>query len=182
MKKFFVTAVSSALLLSLSACGGIMTAANENSYSVTQEAEDENKSAECRAEIPNPFIDCDTLEEAEAAVGFDITVPDKIDGYPEKINRAFVTDDFKMLEVIYKNGDENEIRIRKAPGSEDISGDYNDYEQIDKVMAGETEVTMKANDDGIHLAIWTNNDYTFSASVSAGTSIGSISELIDLIQ
>lgn len=167
MKKILMIALGAALVLSLTACGGKQA---------------EPASADGSVEIPNPYQDFDTLEEASAAAGFDLTVPDAIDGYSEKIIRALVTDDCKMIEVIYEKDEEQEIRIRKAVGSEDISGDYNEYEQSDKVTAGEKEVTMKGNDGAVYLATWTDSDYTFSVSVSAGMSGEALSELISAIQ
>lgn len=161
MKKILMMILGAALVLSLAACG---------------------ENTEGRVGMPNPYRDCETLEEAAAAAGFDITVPDAIDGYPEKIIRALVTDDSKMIEVIYEKDEESEIRIRKAAGSEDISGDYNEYEHSNTVMAGESEVTMKGNGDTVSLATWTKGDYTFSLSDSAGMSEEAFSELIMDIQ
>ena len=52
--------------------------------------------------MPSPFIDYDTLEEAEKAVGFEINVPESIDGYSEKLISVM---DGKMIQVVFVEGD-----------------------------------------------------------------------------
>lgn len=180
-------ALSAALVLSLAACGSQpkdMTDDSSDTEKIVTDAEPstaEDSFSE-NVEIPNPFVDCDSLSEAVNIVGFDVVVPDSIDGYPEKYIRAIATDERKMAEVVYENDDENEIRIRKALGSEDISGDYNLYDQNNTVMVGELEVVMKGNGDTISLATWTNSDYTYSVYASAGISSEAISDLIAAIR
>ena len=73
--------------------------------------------------MPSPFIDYDTLEEAEKAVGFEINVPESIDGYSEKLISVM---DGKMIQIVFVEGDK-QICIRKEKGNDDISGDYTKY-------------------------------------------------------
>lgn len=187
MKKILTIALSAALLLSLVACSNDTSnqskpIGGDSAISDSPLDKDSNDSPTNNVEIPNPYIDCDTLADAAAATGFDITVPDSIDDYPERFIRAIVTNDSKVIEIIYEKDKENKIRIRKAPGSADISGDYSKYEQNNTVTVGELEVTMKGNNDIVNLATWTNNDYTYSLSISSGISSEAISDLIASIE
>lgn len=52
---------------------------------------DSTKSTEDLVEIPNPFIDCDSLEDAKKIAGFEIRVPDAIDGYSDRFIQAITT-------------------------------------------------------------------------------------------
>ena len=180
MKKNLIIAVGTALTLTLVACGGNQTTPNGNNTAETIESN--NTSGEGNVELPNPFVEYDSIEEAEEAVGFDIAVPDTIDGYPEKIIRALITDDSKMIEVIYRDDEKNEIRIRKAPGSEDISGDYNKYEQSSQLTVDGMEVTAKGNGETVNLATWVNDDFTYSVTVSDGITGEDLSDLIASIR
>ena len=117
------------------------------------------------AQIPNPFTDCNTLEEAEKLVGFDITVPDSIDGLTERIYRS---SDFGMLEILYTDNDEIKACVRKAVGNNDISGDYNVYSDIGEESIDGKNVIFKGNDGNISLAIWTDGEYTYSVSLDSG--------------
>lgn len=129
-------------------------------------------------QIPNPFADCKTLDEAREISGFAMTVPDTIDGYAERVICAVKND---LVEVIYQSGDD-EIRIRKASGSEDISGDYNAYAEKNTVTVGGLQVTMKGADGKVSVATWTNSSYTFSISVSRGMTSDSVAKLIQAVQ
>lgn len=76
-----------------------------------------------------------------------------------------------MIEVIYRNkpteaGDSIEAyRIRKAVGSDDISGDYNDYKEINKVTVGNNTVTLKGNNSKVYTAVWTSGEYTYAIDI-----------------
>lgn len=76
--------------------------------------------------IGNPWSDWESIEEAEAATGFSIGLPDVIgDGYRAV---GFRTMNNELLEVVYRNGD-LEVCVRKQKGEgQDISGDYNQYD------------------------------------------------------
>lgn len=130
-------------------------------------------------QIPNPFIDCDTLQDAASIAGFEVIVPASIAGYNQDCIQAIDKD---MIQVFYVDDAENVILIRKAVGSEDISGDYNTYTQEDTTTVGDMEVMMKGNDGLIYLAVWTNGDYTYSVSVHSGITHTSMADLIAEIQ
>ena len=170
MKKFIAIILGAALALSLAACGS----AEQPSEPLIGGEETET--------IANPFTDYETLADAIAAAGFDITVPDHIDGYGEQFYRVMDADGETMIELIYANGDEHEVRIRKASGSDDISGDYNDYTQEQTLTVGELEVMAKGNDDTFNLATWTCDGYTYSVYASSGMSSDALAALIADIQ
>lgn len=92
-----------------------------------------------------------------------------------------MTLDDKMLEVIYQSGEDEAARIRKAPGSEDISGDYNVYQQVSEVSVNGFKVTMSGDGNKVSLAVWTNNGYTYSVSVTNGISSSDMTALVSEI-
>ena len=130
-------------------------------------------------QIPNPFVDCNTLKDAGKIAGFDVTVPDAIDGYSERTIQAIKND---LIQVLYQNG-ENELSIRKAVGSDDVSGDYNEYAEIKTVTVSGQQVTMKGSDGKVNIATWTDGSYTYAVRVEGkGISSNSMSSLIKTIQ
>ena len=86
-----------------------------------------------------------------------------------------------MIQVFYGD-EENEVCIRKAFGSEDISGDYNSYAQITTVNADGTNVTMKGEKNLVYLAIWTGGGYTYSISIQAGMSSADMAALVQSVK
>lgn len=129
-------------------------------------------------QIPDPFEGFSTLEEAAAAVGFEMSVPATPEGYETVVYR--VDADIHMLEVIYSDKDyENEdaveaYRIRKAIGSDDISGDYNEYNEENEVFVSGNQVTLKGNDGKVFVATWTSGEYTYAIDIDMnGQGLGS---------
>ena len=114
-------------------------------------------------QIPNPFTDCDTLADAAALAGFDITVPDSVDGYEERAITAIEND---MIQVLYLHGDD-EICVRKVTGEEDCSGDYTVYSEEKTVTVGDREITLRGNNGKVMVAVWSEGGYSYSIGVYA---------------
>lgn len=91
-------------------------------------------------QIPNPFTEYVTMEEAAQAAGFDLSVPDSIDGLEKSV--ICVDKEGKLIEVIY-GGEDEKIVISKAEGNEDVNGDYTEYGQANTVSIANNEVTIK---------------------------------------
>lgn len=169
MKRIVAFALGAVMALALAACGG-----NGNTGGNS-------------AQMPAPFTEYASMDEAAASAGFGLKVPESMDGYPQRIIRVFDGTDEPMFEVIYRSGeDENAdtIHIRKAAGSEDISGDYTEYAESSTAAVGEIQVTMKGGDGQVRLAVWTNNGYAYSIGVyaEAGLSGDRMADLIAAVQ
>lgn len=182
MKKILAVLLVGAMALSFAACGS-------NTPNSTPKGPDAGMMvggdpatwgpAEDPVEIPNPFVDYETLEEAVSAVGFDFTVPDAIEGHETRSIQ--VLGENSMIQAIYGE-DKADILVRKALGSDDISGDYNNYPQVsEKTIDGRT-VTMKGKDDRVMVALWTDGDYTYSIGINAGMDTDSMTALISAIK
>lgn len=148
MKKIVFIALTALLLLAAVACG----------------QKDEP------SQIANPWLDHKTLEDACTAVGFDFTVPDKIDGYDAPIYRTL---DNEIIEVIYSAKDD-EICIRKYAGTEDRSQDFGGIEAYPHGGYA-TEVDncyreMGSDFDIINLVSWGKDNYSFIFFSSNGFS------------
>ena len=143
MKKLIVCVVCLLLvLLSMAACGGKngetpAPTTNDGNASYTADGTvipgsdpktwgpaDDGETVQ----IPNPWTDCTNLEEAGKLAGFSFIAPDALEGYPEKYIGAIENE---IAEVIFNDEDGAEICFRKGVGTEDISGDYNDYAVIE---------------------------------------------------
>ena len=162
------------MTLSLTACGNT-TSAKENPGNQTAS----ENSKEETVQIPNPFVDCKTIEEAEKIAGFKAAVPEKLpDGYTQAAIRAVEQD---LIELIYENGQKS-IRIRKGRGSGDISGDYNSYKESDTVTIGKFKVSTKGNDGKVSVAVWEDGEYTFAVLADPGVSSLEVSDIISSIQ
>ena len=71
-----------------------------------------------------------------------------------------------LAEILY-SGQDNQLCYRKSAGTEDNSGDYNVYQQEQALTISGLSVTLKGNDDGCCLAVWTDGTYAYSVSVTS---------------
>mgnify|MGYP002524094667 CR=1 FL=1 len=161
MKRLFAVIMMLLTILSLAACGDSTDSAEPDLIG-----------------MPDPFTDHDTLADAEKQSGFYITLPDAIGESNNKIYRAM---NDEMIEVIYVNGEDETGRIRKAHGSENISGDYNEYAEIATVSVGGIDVLFKGDAGIVKLAVWTNNGYTYSVSSEAGLTADEMTALVSAV-
>lgn len=130
-------------------------------------------------QIPSPLQEYETLSDATRAVGFELTVPESISGSDR---RDFLTISGELLQVIYRKGEDETSRIRKAAGTEDISGDYNAYSQVNTTSVDGIQVTLKGNLDKVSLATWTVDGYTYSISVEDGISSADMTRLVSAVR
>lgn len=177
MKKLLVFAVTAAMLLSLAACAqSAKPAAKPDQPAQTETADTET------AQIPNPWTDYDSKDAAAQAAGFDLAVPDEISGCSEKSYRVLSAAGDVMFEIIYASGEDETARIRKAPGANDVSGDYNEYAETETVDVDGGSVTMKGADGLVELAVWTNGDYSYALSVENAIGQNDMAALVENVQ
>lgn len=173
-------ALAGTMLFSVVACGGSSSGTSGDNGSTSQQGE----------QIPDPFQEFDSAEDAQKAAGFDITVPDPLDGTWKGVYRVDV--DGKLIEVIYNQGNPDDsweaYRIRKGAGTDDVSGDYNDYaETTEEEVDGKT-VTLKGEGGKVTLATWTDGGYSYSISAApdgpfdAGMEKGDVVSLVAAIR
>lgn len=70
----------------------------------------------------------------------------------------------ELAEIQYFGGT-NTLCYRKSQGTEDNSGDYNEYAQVETADIAGNTVTLKGEKDGYSLAQWTDGSYAYSISV-----------------
>lgn len=126
----------------------------------SNETED-NATAEA---IANPYQQVESLAEAEAITGFSLTVPAAEAPYSQMV--IYVIDG-TTTQVSYTTADgaDTGYEIRKAAGSDDISGDYNEYAAVKEAAAEDVTITIKGYDEAADrwsLAVWTSNGFTYA--------------------
>lgn len=151
MKKILLMSV---LCLAIIACG-------KKEETKQETAETTNVIQKESTQIPNPFVEVKNLDEASKIAGFTLEVPETYEDYKQQVIQAIEND---MIEVIYleeESGYEG-LRIRKAKGTDDISGDYNEYRNVETVKVGDYDVTEKGDEGNIFIATWTDGTYSYA--------------------
>ena len=155
MKKILLMSV---LCLAIVACGK-----KEEAKQVT--ADTTNVTQKESTQIPNPFVEVKNLDEASKIAGFSLEVPETYEDYKKQVIQAIEDD---MIEVIYydENSEHEGLRIRKAKGTDDISGDYNEYKDVETVKVGDFEIIEKGSEGNISVATWNDGTYSYAIDVA----------------
>lgn len=127
------------------------------------------------------FADYDRQSDAETKSGVTVTLPDAIAGYKTGVYRA--SESLSMIEVVYaRTSGTGQIRIRKAVGNNDISGDYNIYSETSSEAINSHAVTLKGNNGKVNLATWTADGFTYAISSDEGLTLAQMSNLVRAVK
>lgn len=116
-------------------------------------------------QIANPFVDCQDLDAAAKQAGFSFSVPASIQGYTKSLIQAVPGD---MIQVFYDGKDGSELLLRKAVGTDDVSGDYNVYADVQSLPFSQGTATLKGDGGRYVLAVWTQDGASFALALSEG--------------
>ncbi len=124
--------------------------------------------------------DVSSLQELSNNVGFDVEDVPVLFNSAIDVHYTAIGD---IAEIMYSTAD-NTISYRKAPGSDDISGDYNTYATIVEKEIDNINVTIKGNKDENNVdkffnATWTKDGYSYSLSFENGVDLTEIEEIIN---
>ena len=172
MKKILLMSL---LCLAIIACG-------KKEETKQETTETTNVTQEQDYGVPNPYEIVDTLDEASKIAGFTLSVPASYEDYKKQVIQAIEDD---MIEVIYydENSEHEGLRIRKAKGTDDISGDYNEYKDVETVKVGDFQITEKGSEGSISVATWNDGTYSYAIDVAeASLTKDTIANLISNIK
>lgn len=119
--------------------------------------------------LPNPFVSCDSMEEAARMAGFDMVLP-KIPDRLEVLKGV-------MIQAFYGEN-RQDMLVRKARGEGDISGDYNHYAQVETIDG----ITVKGENNAFFLAVWARDGYAYFISVSQALFQPELLALVAVVQ
>lgn len=190
MKHIIISTLSllCALALFLTGCSSAKSqsdaasAHSAASQSAPEPDTDSQGSTEASAEfiygIPNPWEEYETQAQAEEAAGFTVFLPQSLpEGYGAPVFRTIPGE---ILEALYTGSDDAQLVIRVAPGTDNPSGDYNDYAEVQTATIDNVDITLKGNDGACFLAVWTQVDTSFSIGLYGGDGL-SRETLLDLV-
>lgn len=122
-------------------------------------------------------MDCGSLAEAARLAGFSLSVPEA----GPQVQRTIQVVEGDMIQVLDQSGAQ-EICIRKAPGSGDISGDYSAYPHQETASVGGSSVILKGDGDTVSLAVWARDGYACSIQVTAPITREAMLQLVQDVQ
>lgn len=122
------------------------------------------------AQEPEPDVmaipqieEMDSIEALSGKTGIPL---EELTGIPFPVEQTQYVSYWENLAEIEYSGGSNALCYRKSQGTEDNSGDYNDYPRQETLEVGGNAVTLKGAEEGFTLAIWTDGSYAYSVSVT----------------
>lgn len=165
IKKITALLLSLGLMAGVTACGNNTAAIGADSAAQSSQQMEDSE----QVNMPNPWIEAESQQEAEAQAGFSVTLPTDVPkGYE---GPAFQVIPGEILEADYDGADGARLCIRKAAGTEDTSGDYNEYPECQQVTVEAAEVTMKGSGGAVSLAVWQTGENAYSIGIYDGAGI-----------
>lgn len=119
--------------------------------------------------VMNPYgaTECASVDELSQALGFAVKAPSELPFKPEQITYSAMFEEFAQID--YSAGGAS-LCVRMAPGTEDVSGDYNEYAKEETAEVGNWSVLLKGDGSGVSLATWTDGAYAYSISADPAIS------------
>ena len=128
--------------------------------------------------IANGIVEKDSLEQLSEAVGFPVADVTGLPFAPEKVTYWSYWDDFAQVEY---EGEGQSAMFRQSEGTDDNSGDNNEYACVKESLVGDLQVTLKGETEQYTLAIWTDGENSYSMAIEAGLSEEAWTVLIESI-
>lgn len=127
--------------------------------------------------VANGMEDVDSASALSEKVGFEVQ---DLTGLPFAAEHITYTSLWGETAQIIYEGENQTVTYRKAPGEEDISGDYNVYDTVTEKTAGKISVTLKGDGDGYVLALWTADGYSYALSLEKPVTEEELLEILAL--
>ena len=126
-------------------------------------AQDAVAASGAMATLANPWQECASMVQAESLAGFSFAISDSAlpEGYgPEAAHIQVIAG--SMLEVDYTGERGGSVCLRKAMGTDDVSGDYNSYDLTQTSRIAGQDVTLRGAENAWYVAAWTRDGYSFA--------------------
>ena len=115
--------------------------------------------------VANGMAELPSRSDLSDAVGFPVKSAETLPFFPREIHYTSYWGD--MAQIDYVNEDASAC-FRQSLGTDDNSGDWNEYPAQCDLSVGALSVTLKGDGSQYTLAVWTDGTYSYSLSLSAG--------------
>lgn len=126
-----------------------------------------------------PWQECASMAQAESLVGFSFAIDAAAlpEGYgPEAAYIQVIAG--AMLEVDYDGERGGSVYLRKAVGTDDVSGDYNSYDLTQTSRIAGQDVTLRGAEDAWYVATWPRDGYSFAIVSTSALTTSQVETLV----
>ena len=131
------------------------------------------------ATLANPWQECASMAQAESLAGFSFAISDSAlpEGYgPEAAYIQVIAG--SMIEVDYDGERGGSVCLRKAVGTDDVSGDYNSYDLTQMSRIAGQDVTLRGAENAWYVATWARDGYSFAVVSTSALTTSQVEVLV----
>ncbi len=129
--------------------------------------------------LANPWQECASMPQAESLAGFSFAIGDSAlpEGYgPEAAYIQVIAG--AMIEVDYTGEHGGSVCLRKAVGTDDVSGDYNSYDLTQTSRIAGQDVTLRGAENAWYVVTWTRDGYSFAVVSTSALTTSQVEALV----
>ena len=129
--------------------------------------------------LANPWQECASMPQAESLAGFSFAISDSAlpEGYgPEAAYIQVIAG--AMIEVDYTGEHGGSVCLRKAVGTDDVSGDYNSYDLTQTSRIAGQDVTLRGAENAWYVVTWTRDGYSFAVVSTSALTTSQVEALV----
>lgn len=128
--------------------------------------------------IPNPFVEYESIEEAQKTLDYEIKMPETPEGY-ELVMIQVMSE--VMLQLTYEKEDVS-VTYRMEATENEIDGFYKEFSEIVEEEINGSVVTFKSNEENCEVATWNDGTYTYAITSIEGVTKELMSAMIQSIK
>ena len=128
--------------------------------------------------IPD-IVEYNSKSELSSFIGFEVRDIKNITFDIEEIKYMSYWKD--LAQVIYV-GKDNSITFRMAKGNEEVSGDYNEYEETKTYTLDSNNIILKGSKGLYNIAIWKDDNFSYSLQLDLAMSEEELISIIESIE
>ena len=122
----------------------------------------------------------DSRAALEQAVGFSVEEAEHLPFAPQEV--LYTAFDSGLAQVEYRGENGQTALLRKSQGTEDNSGDFDQYPDVKTLDTAGIDVTLKGTDGQFTLALWQEDGFSYSLSLSQGQDAQGWAEILSGIR
>ena len=129
--------------------------------------------------LANPWQECSSMAQAESLAGFSFAISDSAlpEGYDAEAAYIQVIAG-SMIEVDYTGERGGSVCLRKAVGTDDVSGDYNSYDLTQTSRIAGQDVTLRGVENSWYVATWARDGYSFAVVSTSALTTSQVEALV----
>ncbi len=117
-------------------------------------------------QIPNPWVDVDSVEDAERECGFEIEQFTYLpDGFNKSETVYLKNEEGVIVRQFARNSTDERLSFEKRSKTIENDGDYNVYDKEDTIDVADLSVTVKYEDGELKKAEWEKDNFKYSIMI-----------------